>query len=240
LQRELESQLVSIGDASSILVGWLPGDVNILPAAGSTGVWYGVSGTNDRTPLVVANNLAWRTLPHEIGHTLGKGHSPCAVNDWLDWPYAPTNAHIQEYGLDVTDLSLVDRTAPDFMSYCGDNFSRNGGSAKSWVSPYTYRMLFNSHFLTPQLLSSEVTVQGQSQSTTQDVLLVSGLVYRDGRVEFSPFYHIQTTPSLPPSGSDYCLEFQRSTGRALTSYCFDLSFMDSHTQQPTDIAPSRS
>lgn len=236
LKRELNTQLVSVGDTTSILVGWLPGNVNIYPSFNSRFVWYGVSGTDDRSPLVVANALAWRTLPHEIGHTLGKGHSPCEVDEWIDWPYAQGNANIQEYGLDVTDLSLVDKTAPDFMSYCGDGFTRAGGAAKSWVSPYTYQTLFNSHFLQPQRSPGRVRTQGQSQAASQDVLLVSGLVYRDGRVKFAPFYHIQAPPSLPPAGSGYCLEFQGSTGRSLASYCFDLSFLDSHTQQPTNIA----
>lgn len=211
--------IVPESDRPDILVGWLPGVVNLRGPAGQ--VWYGVSGENVRTPIMTANASAFRTLPHEVNHTLGQGHATCGVNEWLDWPY--TNSSIQEYGVDLYETDpnqqrLISRLAPDFMSYCGDSWSND--ARRSWTSPYNYYQMYHSGFLPAPATAA--------QAEAQDLLQVSGIVYRDGTAELSRSFHIQSTPTLPEPGSGYCLDFLGSGGTVLSSTCFDITFVDPH------------
>jgi len=100
------------------------------------------------------------------------------------------------------------------------------GQESSWSSRDSVSTNLDRHTPHPPL----------QQQSSQDLLTVSGQVYRDGRVEFFlPFYHVGTTPSLPPPGSGYCLEFQGNAGQSQAQYCFDLPFLDHHTRQPIDF-----
>lgn len=226
LVAQLGSIRTSIKDKPDLMFGWLPSNVTIQGTRGAT--WYGV-GEGKNTPLGTANQVAFRTAAHEVGHELGLGHAPCQVAAGATWPYGQNDATIQEYGLDVISLTLVSHTAPDFMSYCGERFSRGAGPERSWISPYHYMSLFGAEFLRPHQ-------QVARQMPPQDLLLVSGLVYLDGHVEFFPFYHVQTTPSVPSGGSGgYCLEFQGGAGESLANYCFDLPFVEAHLGEPTNI-----
>jgi hypothetical protein len=71
---------------------------------------------------------------HEIGHALGREHTPCAQTAPDPDPYYPTydaypQGSIGEVGFDISRLSTFDpNTTFDFMSYCDP----------VWVSPYTY------------------------------------------------------------------------------------------------------
>lgn len=68
---------------------------------------------------------------HEIGHNLGREHSPCGVTNYdPNYPYA--NGVIGQYGMDVLLQNLIQYTIPDIMSYCTPN----------WISDYTYAGLF--------------------------------------------------------------------------------------------------
>jgi hypothetical protein len=224
LVRSLARARLSV-DANSrpdLLVGWLPNNITISGPSGQT--WYGVSGDGVRTPVVVANNTHFRTLAHESAHSLGLGHTPCGVTDWTDeWPYA--TATIQEYGLNVVDESVLSDTAPDLMSYCGDGWA--GDNNPSWISPYGYKVLFDSSLMMPQPSASVYDAPEQA-------LLVSGVIRRNGTVLWDPFYLLPTSISVPIPGSDYCLEFEDDLGAVLSSYCFDLDFIDDHFLQDKD------
>lgn len=79
---------------------------------------------------------AWDTLTHELGHALGREHSPCDVDEDVDigFPY-PAGDLGSTYGFDQQEQKLLDPHAyKDVMGYC----------TPVWVSDYTYRGLFAS------------------------------------------------------------------------------------------------
>ncbi len=69
------------------------------------------------------------TVAHEVGHTMGRWHSPCGGPANVDpkFPYSDGTDGVQGYRL--SDQSLVPDYAADLMSYC----------PPEWVSDYTYK-----------------------------------------------------------------------------------------------------
>ena len=83
--------------------------------------------------------MAVDTFVHEIGHSLGRLHAPCAPGpiEGVDYnyPHGPAYnlARLGVVGYDVLERALVDADVyRDFMSYC----------EPSWISDYTYGALF--------------------------------------------------------------------------------------------------
>lgn len=72
------------------------------------------------------------TAAHELGHTLGRQHAPCGVQD-ADSQYPYSGGGIGVWGFNVLSNTLV---APnqnaDFMGYCNP----------AWVSDYTFSAMF--------------------------------------------------------------------------------------------------
>lgn len=183
-----------------------------------------------------------RILAHEIAHNLGAQHawSPTQREDAAcfktegtdisvdpDWPYTQT-PHIQEVGIDLYSQPPViyPPSAYDMMAYC----------AQPWISPHTYRKIFNSPFLQPdQTALPLASFKPQIETGATGTLLVSGVVYRDGTVAQPEIIQLDgsafaSVPSFtPPPGDDYCLEVQGHDGAILTRRCFAVGFMDLET-----------
>lgn len=75
-----------------------------------------------------------KTVVHELGHTHGLAHAPCAPSGSLDgvdllYPYARGATGV--WGWDSRTNQLMPPTQADIMSYCDPK----------WVSDYTYRKL---------------------------------------------------------------------------------------------------
>lgn len=193
-----------------------------------------------------------RILAHEIAHNLGALHawSPTQREDaacfkaegadiWVDpdWPYAQT-PHIQEVGIDLYSNPAViyPPSVYDMMAYC----------SQPWISPYSYRKIFNSPLLQPDLnLAQPLTfAQPQPGSSRAAALVVSGVIYPDGTVsqpevvqlDGSTFAHV--AGFNPPPGDDYCLEVQANDQTSLARYCFEVGFVDVETGLPaTEPSP---
>jgi len=198
-----------------------------------------------------------RILAHEIAHNLGAQHawSPTNKEDAScfkaegadirvdpEWPYAQT-AHIQEVGLDLySDPPIVyPSSSYDMMAYC----------TQPWISPHTYRKIFDSPFLQPNSSDalSLTNFQPQVEATDSGTLLISGLVFPDGTVSRPEVIRLEGdafpnasgfTPPLefaPPAGDDYCLNVQGHNDVVLAQYCFDVGFVNMETGLPTEPSP---
>jgi hypothetical protein len=188
---------------------------------------------------------------HELAHNLGAQHawSPtfnednhCFKAEGVDirvdpaWPYAGT-AHIQEFGIDLySDPPVIySPSFYDMMAYC----------TLPWISPHTYRTIFNSPFLQsdPTAVLPLADFRPQLQSQESGTLLVSGIVYPDGTVSQPEVVRLVDTGAsftppvefIPPPGDDYCLNVRDDDDTVLAEHCFDVGFIDIETGE---IEPS--
>ncbi len=244
------------------LFGWLPKE---LYNGGASDPFWCPNCTGPHSSRVAFGGLrpeqdigGPRILAHEIAHNLGAQHawSPtkqedtgCFKAEGVDiqvdpaWPYAKT-PHIQEVGVDL--YSNPPRIYPpsiyDMMAYC----------TQPWISPHTYRKLFDSPFLKPDAAEflSFPNVQSQLEPNEDGTLLVSGVVYPDGTVSRPEVIKLAgdafgdaagfTTPQLefiPPPGDDYCLDVHAADDSLLAQHCFDVGFTDLESGQPTEPSP---
>ena len=188
-----------------------------------------------------------RILVHEIAHNLGAQHawSPtqredgaCFKTEGADiqvdptWPYAQT-PRIQEVGLDLYSQPPLVYPASfyDMMAYC----------FQPWISPYTYRRIFDSPFLQPDATTRLALADFKPSAETEanGALMVSGIVYPDGTVSRPEVVRLADVASafsaplefVPPPGNDYCLNVQAADHTSLAQHCFDVGFMDMETGQ---------
>ncbi len=193
-----------------------------------------------------------RILVHELAHNLGAQHawSPtfnednhCFKAEGVDirvdpaWPYADT-AYIQEFGVDLySDPPIIySPSFYDMMAYC----------TLPWISPHTYRTIFDSPFLQsdPTAVLPVADFRPQLQSQESGTLLVSGIVYPDGTVSQPEVVRLADTGRasfnapvefIPPPGDDYCLNVRDDNKAVLAEHCFDVGFVDIETGE---IEPS--
>lgn len=71
---------------------------------------------------------------HEVGHTMGRSHSPCGGVSGADPSYPYSGAKIGVWGWDSIADSMKDPSvATDIMGYCNNQ----------WISDYTYERIYN-------------------------------------------------------------------------------------------------
>ncbi|GAB4462401.1 MAG: hypothetical protein Kow0031_41020 [Anaerolineae bacterium] len=129
------------------------------------------------------------------------------------------------------------------MAYC----------AQPWISPHTYRKLFNSPFLQPDAVTPAepllASFQPQLEVADNGTLLVSGLIYPNGDVARPEIIKLASDAlgsaaafAAPvelntPPGDDYCVHVFDAADSLLAEQCFEAGFEDVETGQPTDPAP---
>lgn len=169
------------------------------------------------------------TLAHEIGHVLNRFHAPCGLpgspaNFPVDdnWPEA-TNPRtiIGQIGFNVLtgevllandhnasdDENRIDEDEyKDFMSYC----------FPQWVSPYTYRHLYNDEF-------SEGNPSPPPGGTPADYLVISGQINEDGSMMLGDFLHnfLPTGTSDQIGAGDYSIVLRAADGLPLFTRQFN-------------------
>jgi len=222
-----------IGLVPEVIGGICPGGVGWLNAPASM---------SEASPWGVA---------HEVGHNLGRKH---AGNDHgegegggFDERFPYSHGGIGEVGFDTTAMRAIPKRAPfpegvptlrdlcregsdhahDFMSYGGGPY---------WISPYTWRALFDHPFrgslrgAALRSVESRTTVQSESGI----YLHISGEIHEDGRIELFPFY-----TGRPPTGASvirgegrYSVELHAADGRILFAGRFDPTEVQHDLTQP--------
>lgn len=197
------------------LVGWLPSGAYL--ENGTSDPWYYQDGVG--RSVVVNDNPGARgkILAHEIGHNLGLNHPDRTPPPW---PYGDDTT-IQEHGLDVDEMEVRESSLDDMMG-------EGGNESEHWLSPFSFRFLFEGNLRPP---AGEDAEGASASAQPRDVvagslLLISGRVYTDNRGELDPVYRVPTAGELRslPAGTQYCLQFVDRQGVELRRRCFDPDF----------------
>lgn len=153
--------------------------------------------------------IGWDNLPsgsgvmaHEVGHNMGRQHSPCggAASPDPAYPYAGGQTGV--YGLDLSTLTVKSPTTTfDFMGYCNP----------TWVSDYTWTGLITYRQSNPNYAPP-------APSSAVSGLLVWGRITSAG-VTLEPAFRV-APPAAMPSGGDgtYRVEGLAADGTLLFSY----------------------
>jgi len=214
--------------------GWVPKNVTMQSSDGHTYYgWtaYGVSvGYVYRPPLVGgAQSLAPQyIMAHEIGHTFAPLNHVATARcggsggGQFESQFPNTTGSIGQYGfydggtarVYVPTAALPDHPMSyfDFMSYCGVDANRQ------WVSPYTYRHLYDAlgEPYLAHIVSSPVTEM-------RTYLVASGVITPSGSLSLNPFYQ-EPYPvgSYDTAGTGpYRLELQDAQGNVLFTRFFN-------------------
>ncbi|PTT92412.1 hypothetical protein DBR42_02015 [Pelomonas sp. HMWF004] len=150
---------------------------------------------------------------HELGHNFSLPHAACGGAGSPDpsYPYPDANLgkpgrYVWSYLADTN--SFYDprpTTRHDIMSYCGGVV----------FSDYNYRKM--QVFVTPtdKLVLAKASGAGTAVSTEpREVLLISGELYEDGRVELNPVKSFVGRVSVP-TGSSHTLRVKTASGSSV-------------------------
>jgi hypothetical protein len=129
------------------------------------------------------------TMAQELAHNHGRKHVDCGGPDDIDtsYPYPPCNIDFNSqsnaYGFDVTTLQPIRPTdAADFMSY----------ASRTWVSPYTFKALFN------KFMSTSVASTAPDEADAGNSVFVTGLVDTENNRGEITLVLVLPTESVPP------------------------------------------
>ena len=146
------------------------------------------------------------TAAHEIGHNLGRLHSPCGDPSGVDPYYPYIDGSIGEIGFKVNNFKTFSSNYKDVMSYCDP----------VWVSDYTYEGLFDNQV---QVAAASAALAKQAP---QEVLMVRASLDSEGEAELKPVYSFTGQPSQASEDSAYRIEFLDADGKLVDSQTVDL------------------
>jgi hypothetical protein len=186
----------------------------------------GVGRPSDQihTGIVVCRPLD-DVLAHEVGHGYGRDHILGCGTDRagspLDYNYPfydegtglPVKIEtIGEFGVDTPDPGTTDwkiqdpRSMNDFMGYC----------LPRWVSPYTYRKLFEAAVDRNDSGPLGGDASPMISAAVEEAISIRGRIYTNDHVEIEPPFHWpqRLQPSKNPD-SEYLVELSGANGTPL-------------------------
>jgi hypothetical protein len=160
-------------------------------------------------------------LAHELGHNMGRKHTPCGnpLDPDLTYPYA--GGSDGESGEDLYTWSLngtfptekPGATTFDLMSYC----------APRWISDFTYETLLRWRTIED---SASFALRDQA---TKECLIVWGAV--DGEsIRLEPSFVASARPALPRRSGAYTVSGSTALGASIFSLSFDPAPVD-HSEE---------
>jgi len=203
--------------------GWstLLSEINMLRAAdGSARNYYGVVKGSSVGGIAGMGYIAWPAAlgwdlsgsagyvaAHEIGHNLGRPHSPCGGVSGADPAYPYAGGTIGAYGYDITSGQLIPPSTYDVMGYCSPN----------WISDYTYRNMLDYRSGSGVKVSASVTSSGAQQPS----LIVWGRITASGELVLEPSFQVEARPMMPARRGPYTVEGLSANGAGVFSLSFD-------------------
>jgi hypothetical protein len=206
----------------------------VVPPAGFTFTSYGgfgyipTSTTNigGATRTALGIQVGWFADPgharelvaHELGHNLGRRHSPCGGAGSPDPDYPLASGLIGRAQHDVyswatgrtTSAITFPASTGDLMGYC----------IRQWSSEYTYRgvLAFRG--------SLAAIAAGPAAGGRTRVLVVRGTIEQGRSVTIAPAFVFDGHPMSPREGGSYRLEGRAADGRVLFSHAFEPGELD--------------
>ncbi|HEX7121667.1 MAG TPA: M66 family metalloprotease, partial [Gemmatimonadaceae bacterium] len=187
-------------------------------AEGSGKHYYGVVKASYATGIAgVASNgrgvaVGWdhptsgpRILAHELGHTFGRGHTPCGLSG-TDPSYPYPDGAIGAYGFDLRSRTIHLPDAPDLMGYCSG----------VWISDYTYRGILDWREQRAGFAAASLSLGAGAKRAG---LLVWGRMEHD-RLVLEPAYEVEAVPTLPSQPGPDLIEGFAADGTRLFSLAF--------------------
>lgn len=169
-----------------------------VPSSPSSSFYYRTAIGWDKTSGYSDGGLFPEVFAHEVGHNMGRPHSPCGSVASSDPAYPHAGGYIGVWGYDSVFNALHSPfTDKDIMGYCTPN----------WVSDYVYKQILDFRNGTGGFLagSAEDAPAAKGQSPARDCLLVRGILHDDGGVELLPAFRTVTRPFEQAGPGDHVL-----------------------------------
>jgi hypothetical protein len=186
--------------------------IGLIPPQAGCGGTCGLGG--GMTALYFTDDLP--EASHEIGHALGRPHTPCSVHASGEDPNYPMyngypRGSIGEVGVDATRLTAFDpNTTFDFMSYCDP----------LWVSPWTYQQLSAEIFRAARTSAPRALPISPWSAETAEFHYVSFRIHRairnePPRVDLTSAFHLRRTAPRFTGDSEVTVELLGEAGQLL-------------------------
>jgi len=199
--------------------------VGLLPAGVPTGATTGCGGGNAAVAFVNNGPVMAQEIRHAFGQLL---HAPCPAGQPDADPSYPNcrpgvfpAGSICEFGFDSETSAVFNPlTTFDYMSQC----------APRWTSPYTYSQLkINITTSSASSLAAAGPLPAEVRSVEREYLHLSFRMYRDGKVELLPSFHLHGSTPAPPVGtpSPISLDLWDSDERTIVFHrCYFITHQD--------------